>query len=103
MSPQGRELQIDGERVGVAIGSAVGCMQQPQIVANQLQNGHFRKISPFFIPRMLVNMGAGRVSLRFKAKGPQYCSSTACAAGLHSIGEGFRSVALGLADVMVCV
>ncbi len=60
------------------------------------------KVSPFFIPKLIGNMGPGEVAMEFSLRGPNICVCTACAAGSHAIGEAFRSVQSGVADIMVC-
>jgi 3-oxoacyl-[acyl-carrier-protein] synthase II len=59
------------------------------------------RVSPFFVPMMITNMAAGAISLRYSARGPSYCTTSACASGAHAIGEAARVIADGLADVMI--
>jgi 3-oxoacyl-[acyl-carrier-protein] synthase II len=65
-----------------------------------LESGHCR-ISPFFIPMLIANLAAGQISMRFGARGPNACVTTACAAGTHSIGDAFKIIQRGDADVMI--
>ncbi|MFT7520455.1 MAG: 3-oxoacyl-[acyl-carrier-protein] synthase II [Kiritimatiellia bacterium] len=90
------------ERLGVSIGSGVGGL--PEIIegGNSIREEGPRRFSPFFIPRSLGNVAAGLVAIRNKAEGPSMCMGTACAAGNHSIGEGWRAIRYGDADVMIC-
>jgi len=90
------------ERVGVIIGSGIGGLatweEQHKIL---LERGP-KRVSPFFTPMMIANMASGQVSIHFGAKGPNTTAVTACATGTHSIGDSFRLIQRGEADVMVC-
>jgi 3-oxoacyl-[acyl-carrier-protein] synthase II len=89
------------ERVGVFIGSGIGGFE---VIEREVQNmtvGGPRKISPFFIPAAIVNMAAGHVSIRYGAKGPISATATACATSANSIGDSFRMIQHGEADVMM--
>ncbi len=91
----------EAERVGVFIGSGIGGL--PSIERQHavlLQEGP-RRISPFFIVGLIVNMAAGQVSIRFGAKGPNQASCTACATGSHAIGDAFEIIRRDDADVMI--
>ncbi|MCA9491003.1 MAG: beta-ketoacyl-ACP synthase II, partial [Myxococcales bacterium] len=89
------------ERFGVYIGSGIGGF--PEIVeqAEELFRGGVKTISPLFIPRSLINIAAGQVAIRYQARGPSLCVATACAVGNHAIGEAFRAIRDGDADVIV--
>jgi 3-oxoacyl-[acyl-carrier-protein] synthase II len=92
--------------VGVSIGSGVGALDEVGAAAVALaaggrDNEGQRKISPYFVPRVLVNMAAGHVSMRWRLRGPQHAASTACATGAHAIGDAFRLIQHGDADAMV--
>jgi len=86
-------------RVGVAIGCGVGGLEEVGAAAAALAGG--AKLSPFFVPRVLLNMAAGGVALRFGLRGPNLAPGTACASGAHAIGEAARAIACGAADAMV--
>ena len=86
-------------RVGVAVGSGIGAVEEVGAAARSLARGE--KISPFFVPRILLNMAAGSVSMRFGLRGPNIAGASACASGAHAIGDAFRLVQSGAADVMV--
>lgn len=89
------------ERVGVFIGSGIGGFEIIEREHNNLIHGGPRKISPFFIPAAIVNMAAGQVSIRYGAKGPISATATACATSANSIGDSFRMIQHGEADVMI--
>ena len=89
-------------RVGVHIGSGIGGFSTIEREHTELMTGGPRRISPFFIPSSIVNLAAGQVSIRFGAKGPNTSTCTACSSGSHAIGDSFRIIARGEADVMIC-
>ena len=89
------------ERVGVFIGSGIGGFEIIEREHNNLIQGGPRKISPFFIPAAIVNMAAGQVSIRYGAKGPISATATACATSANSIGDSFKMIQHGDADVMI--
>ncbi len=91
----------NADRVGMTIGSGIGGL--PSIERNfvALDSGGPRKMSPFFIPGAIVNMAPGYTAIKFGARGPNYSLVSACATGNHNIGEAFRVIAYGDADVMV--
>jgi 3-oxoacyl-[acyl-carrier-protein] synthase II len=90
---------------GVSIGSGIGCIDDVAAVAQTLAlhgvEAGQRKVSPFFVPRILVNMASGNVSIRHGLRGPNHAASTACATGAHAIGDAFRMIKFGDADAMV--
>jgi len=89
------------ERVGVHIGSGIGGFDVIEREHSNLINGGPRKISPFFIPAAIINLAAGHVSMRFGAKGPNEATATACTTSAHSLGDSFRIIQHGDADVMI--
>ncbi|HTJ31283.1 MAG TPA: beta-ketoacyl-ACP synthase II [Acidobacteriaceae bacterium] len=89
------------ERVGVFIGSGIGGFEIIEREHQALLAGGPRKISPFFIPAVIVNMAAGQVSIRYGAKGPISATATACATSANSIGDSFKMIQHGDADVMI--
>lgn len=89
------------ERVGVFIGSGIGGFEVIEREHQALLSGGPRKISPFFIPATIINMAAGQVSIRYGAKGPISATATACATSANSIGDSFRMIQHGEADVMI--
>jgi 3-oxoacyl-[acyl-carrier-protein] synthase II len=89
------------ERVGVHIGSGIGGFDIIEREHSNLLAGGPRKISPFFIPAAIINLAAGHVSIRYNAKGPNEATATACTTSAHSIGDAFKIIARGAADVMI--
>ena len=97
-------LQVTPEiadRVGVFIGSGIGGFEIIEREHTNLIQGGPRKISPFFIPAVIVNMAAGNISIRYGAKGPISATATACATSANSIGDSARMIMHGDADVMI--
>jgi 3-oxoacyl-[acyl-carrier-protein] synthase II len=97
-------LQItpeNAERVGVHIGSGIGGFDIIEREHTALIEGGPRKISPFFIPSAIINLAAGQVSMRVGAKGPNEATATACTTSAHSVGDSFRIIQYGDADVMI--
>ena len=91
----------DGERAGVIIGSGIGGFGTIEREHEVLLKEGPRRISPFFIPSSIVNLAAGQVSIRFGARGPNSAPCTACSAGSHAIGDSFRIIQRGEADIMI--
>lgn len=91
----------DKERFGVSIGAGIGGLTSIYENCLELFNGGPRRISPFFIPKSIINMTAGHVSIKYGLKGPNLAVVTACATGAHSIGEAARLIQHGDADIMV--
>ncbi len=86
---------------GVMIGSGIGGLETIQEAGGLVASGRTRRLSPFFIPSALVNLASGQVSIRYGFKGPNHSAVTACATGVHAIGDAARLIALGDAEVMV--
>jgi len=93
--------RMDGNRVGVIIGSGIGGFGSIEAQHETLLEHGPKRISPFFIPSSIVNLAAGRVSIRFGARGPNSAPCTACSAGSHAIGDSFRIIERGDADIMI--
>jgi 3-oxoacyl-[acyl-carrier-protein] synthase II len=91
----------NAERSGVIIGSAIGGLATMEKEKINILEGGPRKMSPFAIPSVLANLGAGHVSIRFGAKGPISSVTTACASGTSSIGEAARLISCNYADIMI--
>lgn len=93
--------QEDPYRVGCAVGSGIGSQQTIEREYDRLISRGPSKVSPLMVPLMISNMAAGNVSIQFGLKGKSINVVTACATGTNSIGEAFRSISYGEADVMV--
>jgi len=92
---------LDLNRIGVIIGSGIGSLRtMEEEFTNYLRKGPHR-ISPFLIPKLIVNEAAGQVSIVTGAKGPSTCVSTACATATNAIGDAFRFIQYGDADIMI--
>jgi 3-oxoacyl-[acyl-carrier-protein] synthase II len=91
----------DQTRTGVLIGSGIGGLQGIEQTSLLMAAKGPRRISPFFIPGRLINLAGGYVSIKYGFKGPNHSVVTACSTGTHAIGDAYRLVALGDADVMV--
>ncbi len=95
------EGSVDKERVGVLIGSGIGGIHTIEEQHEILLKKGPRRVSPYCVPMEIINMASGVVSMKFGFKGPNISVVTACATGTHAIGEAFRTIAYGDADVMV--
>jgi len=93
--------EISCERCGVIVGSGIGALDLVEKQYKVFEEKGPARISPFLIPLMIANMAAGQLAIYLGLKGPNMCVVTACASGTHSIGEAFRIIQLGKADIMV--
>jgi 3-oxoacyl-[acyl-carrier-protein] synthase II len=91
----------DADRIGVAIGSGIGGINTIQSTHDTLLKSGPRRVSPFFVPGVVINMISGNVSIEYGFKGPNIAVVTACTTGTHNIGFGARMIQYGDADVMV--
>lgn len=96
-------IDYDGDktRMGVSVGAGIGGLNTIYENCVELYTGGPRRISPFFIPKAIINMTAGHISIKYGLKGPNLSVVTACASAAHSIGEAVRLIQHGDADVMV--
>jgi 3-oxoacyl-[acyl-carrier-protein] synthase II len=99
-------LVIDGElaeRAGCFVGSGMGGVATIEATHRALlAKGPRHAFSPFFVPQIAINLAAGQLSIKFGAKGPCYSQVSACSSGAHAIGDAFRVIQRGEADVMIC-
>jgi len=95
------EAEQDRCATGVMIGSGIGGLQTIFEASIQVHEGRARRLSPFFIPSALINLASGHVSIKYGFKGPNHSVVTACATGVHAIGDAARLIMWGDADVMV--
>jgi 3-oxoacyl-[acyl-carrier-protein] synthase II len=93
--------RINSERFGVILGTGIGGIETLQNQAGVLAAKSPGRISPFFVPMMIGNMAAGQISIAYGAKGPNSTVVTACASATNAIGEAFRAVRSGFADVLI--
>ncbi|MDB4885621.1 MAG: 3-oxoacyl-[acyl-carrier-protein] synthase 2, partial [Gemmatimonadetes bacterium] len=92
----------DVDRIGVIIGSGIGGLKSFEDQHDTYRERGASKISPFFIPMFIADIAAGVVSMRFNARGPNYATVSACSTSAHAIGDAFRTIQYGDADVMIC-
>ena len=103
MTDSGLKVTDDiAEEVGTYISSGIGDFWAIEREHSKLLNEGPGRVSPFFIPSAIVNLASGQVSIRHNAKGPNSATATACSAGAHAIGDSFKIIQRGAADVMIC-
>lgn len=91
----------NADRVGVLVGAGLGGLPTIEKYHQAVQEGGYRKISPFFIPMLITNLAPGHISIKYGAKGPNISSVSACATGTHSIGDAYHIIRRGDADAMI--
>lgn len=96
-----RITEENADMVGVYIGAGIGGLAAIEHWHDVLREKGPDRITPFFIPMVIINLASGQVSIKIGAKGPNSCAVTACATGTHSIGDAYRLIQHGSADVMV--
>ncbi|AEO69409.1 uncharacterized protein THITE_2119781 [Thermothielavioides terrestris NRRL 8126] len=97
-SPTSPEQQ---EMTGVCLGSGIGNLDDIYATSVDFDRGGYKKVSPLFVPKILINLAAGHIAMRYGFRGPNHAATTACTTGAHSIGDAARFIAFGDADVMV--
>ncbi|MDY0291698.1 MAG: beta-ketoacyl-ACP synthase II [Desulfuromonadaceae bacterium] len=104
MAMEDSGLQVteeNAERVGVLVGSGLGGLPAIEKYHEVYQKSGYKRITPFFIPMLIINLAPGQISIRYGAKGPNLSSVSACATGTHSIGDAYHMIKRGDADAMI--
>ena len=102
MADWSQEKEADLDEVGVYVSSGIGGFDIIEREHWKLVQGGPGKISPFFIPSAIVNLASGNISIRYGARGPNSATATACSASAHAIGDSFKIVERGAAEMMIC-
>lgn len=89
------------EAIGVCVGSGIGAFSDVYDTSVAFSNGGYKKVSPLFVPRLLINLAAGHIAMRWGLQGPNTSPTTACTTGAHAIGDAARMIVYGDADVML--
>jgi 3-oxoacyl-[acyl-carrier-protein] synthase II len=97
-----KQEQSDLDEVGVYVSSGIGGFDIIEREHGKLLNGGPGRISPFFIPSAIVNLASGHISIRYGARGPNSATATACSASAHAIGDSFKIIERGAAEMMIC-
>lgn len=93
--------KIDNDKFGVIIGCGVGGLGTMEEQHEKLLSAGPSRVSPFYIPMQIIDISSGYISMIYNAKGPNYCTVSACASGSHAIGDSFRMIKHGYADIMI--
>ena len=91
---------LEGDRTGVCVGSGIGGIGSLEETHKVLLEKGPERVSPFFLVQTIINEAAGQISIKYRAKGPNTATVTACSTGTHAIGDSFRMIARGEADIM---
>ena len=92
---------LEGDRCGVYVGSGIGGIGSLEDNHKKLLEKGPSRVSPFFLVSTLINEASGQISIKYKAKGPNSATATACTTGTHAVGDSFRIIARGDADIMI--
>ncbi|APA15183.1 hypothetical protein sscle_14g099530 [Sclerotinia sclerotiorum 1980 UF-70] len=95
------QKQEDKESTGVCLGSGIGGLDELYTTSKNYSTMGYKSVSPFFVPKLLINLAAGHISMKYGFEGPNHAVTTACTTGAHSIGDASRFIAFGDADVMI--
>ncbi|KAI1384599.1 putative 3-oxoacyl--synthase [Hypoxylon trugodes] len=95
------QKQKDLESTGVCLGSGIGNLDDMYNTSIAYEQGGYKKVSPLFVPKILINLAAGHVAMKYGFQGPNHAATTACTTGAHSLGDASRFIAFGDADIMV--
>ncbi|KAM3536731.1 hypothetical protein MY4038_000186 [Beauveria bassiana] len=93
--------ESEKEDTGVCLGSGIGNLHDIYTTSLEHHKGGYKKVSPLFVPKILTNMAAGHIAIKYGFQGPNHAATTACTTGAHSIGDASRFIALGDANVMI--
>ncbi len=93
--------ELEGERTGTYVGSGIGGLGSIEEWHKVLMEKGPERVSPFFLIQTIINEASGQISIRYRAKGPNSATATACSTGTHAIGDSFRMIARGEADIMI--
>ncbi len=93
--------KVDADRVGCYVGAGLGGINVIEQTLAKMAEGGPRKISPYFVPAIIINLAAGQISIFHGFKGPNFSHVSACSTGAHSVGEAMRAIECGAADVMI--
>lgn len=93
---------VDKSKFGVAVGSGIGSFEDAYNNSIAFAEKGYKRVQPLFIPKLLNNMAAGNISIKYGLRGPLHSVSTACATGLNAIGDAYNFIHNGYADAMVC-
>lgn len=105
MAMEDSKLPIDDDnaaRVGCIVGVGIGGLQTIEDTHDSYRESRLKRLSPFFIPKLIGNLAPGHISMRFGARGPNFAPTSACASGAHGVGESFRQIRDGYLDAAIC-